>query len=431
MSAGAKTPLKEAQAIAEALKQLLFPVCKQIEIAGSIRREKAEVGDGEIVAVPKIEDLNNLLHNRLDVMVASGVIEKAVITNVHGRTSHRWGDKYRAIVYQGIKFDIFMTDTDSWGYQFLLRTGPADANEYLVTRVKNSPAPFRLVGGDVFKGETRIPVRTEKEFMILCGLPEIDPSTRTLEAYKKLLGRGHKWGNPADVIPAPAPELRLLWRYKDDILAEFPIPLEFHDEESGLIWANLTTDRFCGQYVLVEKGSREARFQHEFMVGAVQRRFELERLRQWMWKDEKLPVPGYQDISALPETYFTYLPGSHKRETVPLDKIVPTQSAVYRWGVHIKAQTIQRQRDGLFNIPWEPASGIRFAGSDTVFLTDGHHRYMAAEDYNLASLDVDIADFALTFEQALQAVPDDDTDYISLADVMDEVYAILNEKVSA
>jgi hypothetical protein len=56
---------------------------------------------------------------------------------------------------------------------------------------------------------------------------------------------------------------------------------------------------------------------------------------------------------------------------------------------------------------------------------------MAARQHDSTALDVDVVDFALTYEQALQSVSDDGTDYIMLADVMDEVYAILNEKVSA
>jgi DNA polymerase/3'-5' exonuclease PolX len=45
--------LHTAQPIADRVRDLLAPHCDRIEIAGSIRRQKADVGDIEIVAIPK------------------------------------------------------------------------------------------------------------------------------------------------------------------------------------------------------------------------------------------------------------------------------------------------------------------------------------------------------------------------------------------
>ena len=54
----AKIPLAEAEEIASLVVEKLMPYCQRIEIAGSIRRRKAEIGDIEIVAEPKmIRDL--------------------------------------------------------------------------------------------------------------------------------------------------------------------------------------------------------------------------------------------------------------------------------------------------------------------------------------------------------------------------------------
>ena len=55
-----KHPLTEAQNIAEKLVDKLRPACERIEIAGSIRRQKAEIGDIEIVAIPKYLATRNL-----------------------------------------------------------------------------------------------------------------------------------------------------------------------------------------------------------------------------------------------------------------------------------------------------------------------------------------------------------------------------------
>jgi len=45
--------LEKAKAIAEQIRVLLRPACNRIEIAGSIRRRKPEVGDIELLCIPK------------------------------------------------------------------------------------------------------------------------------------------------------------------------------------------------------------------------------------------------------------------------------------------------------------------------------------------------------------------------------------------
>ncbi len=48
-----KMRFEKAYSIAERVMKLLKPFCDRIEIAGSLRREKEEVKDIEIVAIPK------------------------------------------------------------------------------------------------------------------------------------------------------------------------------------------------------------------------------------------------------------------------------------------------------------------------------------------------------------------------------------------
>ena len=45
--------LEKAKAIAEELKSLLEPACEKMVIAGSIRRQKPEVGDIELLCIPR------------------------------------------------------------------------------------------------------------------------------------------------------------------------------------------------------------------------------------------------------------------------------------------------------------------------------------------------------------------------------------------
>ena len=45
--------LAEAQKLTEEILDILRPLCERVEIAGSIRRKKAEVHDVDIVLIPK------------------------------------------------------------------------------------------------------------------------------------------------------------------------------------------------------------------------------------------------------------------------------------------------------------------------------------------------------------------------------------------
>jgi len=102
--------LSEIRPIAEKYKKLLAPYCKKnkIEIAGSIRREKEECGDIELVLV---RDEEQRLYFRTLVNQWEKVRGEAL-----GRYTQR-------MLPEGVKLDLFMCQGDNWGNIFLQRTG--------------------------------------------------------------------------------------------------------------------------------------------------------------------------------------------------------------------------------------------------------------------------------------------------------------------
>ena len=192
MSDGVKRPALQARPLAEALLTLIRPHLTWGEIAGSLRREKAEVGDIEIVATALPSYLSFL-----DSLVQQGTITKALYGE---KQTTRWGEKYRGLVYQGMKAEIFLCDDWNRGYMQWLRTGPGNqadnANMYLVTKIKHGHAPFRVKDGYVYAGEERLKIATEEAWFEICGLPFIEPKNRSVKAYAKLFGARHQWGDP-------------------------------------------------------------------------------------------------------------------------------------------------------------------------------------------------------------------------------------------
>lgn len=146
-------PLKIASDIAVGIGYRLMPFCNRLNIAGSIRREKLEVKDIEIVCLPK--------------MVATGQVDlfsnEAVQEAVHGEFVRKVKSLGKVIKGQPegrymqievpleqphngvrvINLDLFMPQPDDYFRQLAIRTGSA---EYSRTMIANKWLKLGWVG---------------------------------------------------------------------------------------------------------------------------------------------------------------------------------------------------------------------------------------------------------------------------------------------
>lgn len=207
MSDGLKHPRHEAQTIAQHVLDSLEDLCSQIQIAGSLRRQKSMVGDIEIVCQP---DHAPTFLARLDNWILTGKARKAIYPD----GKQRWGDKYRGLILSGqtIKVEVFLADRHNWGYLFWLRTGPGDANHYVMSRL-NAPsgeashAPYKPSGGCWRDGQGRM-ISVENEMMLfrLIGITRfIPPEHRSLGLYQRLLSTP-VWAEESEIAYAIAGE---------------------------------------------------------------------------------------------------------------------------------------------------------------------------------------------------------------------------------
>ena len=139
MSEKERIPLAEAERIAAELVEMLRPACERIEIAGSIRRRKADVGDIELLAIPRIMPVRNLLGepaasiDKLDLLCRE-LVRGGVLTarGANGRSA--LGPRYKRLAYQGFPVDLFsVLPPAQFGVLFLIRTGPAEFSRRFVT----------------------------------------------------------------------------------------------------------------------------------------------------------------------------------------------------------------------------------------------------------------------------------------------------------
>ena len=154
MSTGVRVPLAEAREVAVELTQLLRLSCHRIEIAGSVRRGKPDVGDIELVAVPIVEDEPdgmfdvrhvNRLTERVNDLIVTGPLDSHP-------TDPKRGERYSKIVHSpsGLQVDLFSTSRESFGIIFLIRTGPADYSHRFVTDMRRRG--FHVGGGQLHRG---------------------------------------------------------------------------------------------------------------------------------------------------------------------------------------------------------------------------------------------------------------------------------------
>lgn len=209
--------LEAATAIVRELADKLRHACERLAVGGSIRRERPDVKDAELVAISRGRDL----HTLTDKLVQHGVISKATYGS---SISTRWGDQYRGMVYKGLKIEIFMCDADSWGNQFWLRTGPGEANTFVMKFLAWQNAPVRFQDGYVWysaqgwqkgwrgKNEVwvaadrrKLRIAEEEDLFAVLGMPFIPAPLRSETKYRLLLGaHDHRWGDCRQYL-APLP----------------------------------------------------------------------------------------------------------------------------------------------------------------------------------------------------------------------------------
>lgn len=423
--------------IAQEMAGILKIACEQLQIAGSLRRQKPDVKDAELIAIAKVIDGQNALHWVLDRLVAEGTIEKALYGE---KQTTRWGDKYRGFVYKNIKFEIFITQPSSFGYQYWLRTGPGDANTYFMKLCKFRKAPFHVEDGQVWWNDTALDIPDEKAWFRLLGIAALSPNQRSVATYTRLFEEEpHKWGEPKEFVPKPK-QLKLggdFNMYDEGALiahlekqeklkplsSKVEKPIEWskpwlHPDGKQVIvfngWQNGERN-----YALAPMDSPIAK-QHARTIMGCTYMSETEALYKWIVKQNKKTVPVEHRVHCgyvMPEVYEVEFDKTTPVESVPLDNLIYTMPDVYESWVwwYYREQKQVDDNNHMIQV-------VRFT-CGTHLLLDGHHRCEAAKQLNYTMVKAQVNPVPMTFAEATN--PDARLEF--LMDVLDEAYQILEE----
>jgi len=196
--------IKDAKAIADAVVESMRPFCQRVEIGGSIRRERQDVKDIEIVAVPTWETAP--LEEQVMSLFASpprdpGNINKLHFWAMRVQQGVRWikpgtseiiqwqpkpeGKYWRGLIdpltfgvsAEPIQLDLFLARPANWGMIFVIRTGSADFSAALMTHAKRRHMP--CVEGMLTRGGRPVETPEEADVFRLRGISWVEPRDRS------------------------------------------------------------------------------------------------------------------------------------------------------------------------------------------------------------------------------------------------------------
>jgi DNA polymerase/3'-5' exonuclease PolX len=156
----------------------LKPMCTQIKIGGSLRRQKPEVKDIEIICAPKqtavtSDGLFETIHQ------LQPLPEFVEYVNAMERVKGNALGKYTQInLPEGIKLDLFIANENNFGLILLIRTGSDTYCKNIMRELLRRG--FRCEDGNLIKNKKIIPVKLEKDFYTITGIQYTEPKERWL-----------------------------------------------------------------------------------------------------------------------------------------------------------------------------------------------------------------------------------------------------------
>lgn len=198
-------PSAQARLVADWFVGHLESYADRIEVAGSLRRGLGDVGDVEIVYVPRWGEGEqnkelamfaeppppvDLVDRRIGEMQRSGQIERRF--SASGRQgAYGANTKHLVSVSTGIPIDVFRATAENWGMAMMVRTGPAEWSHLMMSLFKQRGMEGHVSSGVTTEGalneRTEIACPTEETVFELLGIPYRGPMNRDPQVIERIL----------------------------------------------------------------------------------------------------------------------------------------------------------------------------------------------------------------------------------------------------
>lgn len=189
--------LQDAHNLLEDFFRLTDGMFERIEVAGSVRRQRPEPKDIDLVAVPMFVPVSDLFGDPTDEVAfpfGLWVSEQADEEIPEDSRAIRRGDdvphvrKIVAFYWRGEKGEVYIGTPENFTILWLIRTGPAEQNRLLAMRAQRMGKSLSYSQGlvDVRTREVQT-FQTEEEVYAALGLPLCFPENRDHPDWLKLI----------------------------------------------------------------------------------------------------------------------------------------------------------------------------------------------------------------------------------------------------
>jgi DNA polymerase/3'-5' exonuclease PolX len=165
-----------AYGLARRLVEIIGPACERVEIAGSLRRIVPVVHDIDLLAIPRMEAIRNLIGDQVGTTLPiDDLLAEAHIQVLRG------SDKCRVVQFDDVHAEIWFADPATWGCRLVLRTGCADYSKWLVSRRKQggaSPNNMYWLGGRLYRDDIALATPAEADVYRELAVPYLQPRDR-------------------------------------------------------------------------------------------------------------------------------------------------------------------------------------------------------------------------------------------------------------
>lgn len=201
-----RLPHAQARRLADKVQGELVDGAERIEIAGSLRRGAADVGDVELVAVPRWRPA--LFGDGQDFDELDEAVERAVALERLAWRDLRTGKRLPAnhrpkvpkggrrfypllAVRAGFKVDLFVVRPPAtWGAIFAIRTGNASFSKALVVRARMNGVAVEEGRAVELRTQRVLDTPEERDFFDAIGVPFVEPALRDDVAARRVIQGG-------------------------------------------------------------------------------------------------------------------------------------------------------------------------------------------------------------------------------------------------
>jgi DNA polymerase/3'-5' exonuclease PolX len=171
--------LSDALPLAQQVCASLAPFCERVEVAGSVRRGKAEVHDVDIVAIPKAVDqpsaFGGIAHYK--DFETWKLLFPVALRRCGLKLGEAGPELMRCSFADGFQVDVYHARPETWGVILLVRTGSREHNVKLCTLAKSKGLKLSAAQG-VLMGSEVIACGAEEEIFAALELDFVEPKNR-------------------------------------------------------------------------------------------------------------------------------------------------------------------------------------------------------------------------------------------------------------